>query len=171
MSKRYLSYNILKLYDSSYIRRKIEQVFDLFDYLDSVIYEFEYPTITSTGTVRYEQFITGVNSSKLENFVLEKLCFELRGNDYKRRLLMTKITMALKKLNPTELLVFKYSYYEQLEIYEICEKISYSERKIIDIKKSASVKFLLALHLDQECLKGGDKKLVNDYFKEKVAIA
>ncbi len=171
MSKRFLSNNILKIYDSNLIRRKVEEVFDLFDYLDSVLYDFEYPIITSTGTIRYEQFLPGITSSKVENFVLDKIFNELRGNDYKRRLLMTKITMALKKLNSTELLVFKYSYYEQLEIYDICEKVNYSERKVKDIKKSASVKFLLALNLDLECIKGGDARLVNNYFKEKVISA
>ena len=99
MVNKVLSNNILKQYDGLKVTNKVLEVYDLINYLDNVIEDFLYPSITSNCLVRYEQFIKGVNSSKLENFVLDKLLYELSGNDYKRKLFMTKLTIALRKLN------------------------------------------------------------------------
>lgn len=166
MVKKYLSHNILKQYDMALVKQKIYEVFDLIDYLDSIIYDFEYPTITSNGVVRYEQFLPNISNSKLEDFVLEKLCKELRGNDIGQKRLMSKITLALKKLNVLELKVFKLSYYDQMTIDDIVDDTNYCERKVKDLKKSASVKFLMALNIDNMCYRGGDKLKVGSYFRE-----
>ncbi len=164
---RVLSNNILKHYDGLKVSNKVREVFDLIDYLENTVDDFEYPTITSSCQVRYEQFVKGVSSSKLENFVLDKIMFELRGNDYKRKLLMTKFTIALRKLSNIEMTVFKLSVYEGMEIYDICDHIHFGYTRAREIKKSAFVKFLMALNLDSECIKGGDAKMVNAYFDMK----
>ena len=170
MINKSLSRNILKHYDGLKVTNKVHEVYDLIDYLDKLIDDFTYPSITCNYVVRYEQFIKGVNSSKLENFVLDKLFYELRDDDYKRKLLMTKITMALRTLNNIELEIFRYSIYMGYEICDICEKVHYGFTRIKEIKKSAFVKFLMALNIEKECLKGGDEKLVRKYFKDKTAM-
>lgn len=167
MVNKVLSNNILKQYDGLKVTNKVLEVYDLISYLDNVLEDFLYPSITSNCLVRYEQFVKGVNSSKLENFVLDKLLYELRGNDYKRKLFMTKLTIALRKLNEIELKIFKYSVYDGLEVYDICEKIHFGFTRTKEIKKSAFVKFLMALNLDKHCLKGGDKLRVQSYFQNK----
>ena len=167
MVNKVLSNNILKQYDGLKVTNKVLEVYDLINYLDNALEDFLYPTITSNCLVRYEQFVKGVNSSKLENFVLDKLLYELRGNDYKRKLFMTKLTIALRKLNEIELKIFKYSVYDGLEVYDICEKIHFGFTRTKEIKKSAFVKFLMALNIDQDCLKGGDKLRVQSYFQNK----
>ena len=167
MVNKVLSNNILKQYDGLKVTNKVLEVYDLINYLDNVTDDFLYPSITSNCLVRYEQFIKGVNSSKLENFVLDKLLYELRGNDYKRKLFMTKLTIALRKLNEIELKIFKYSVYDGLEVFDISEKIHFGFTRTKEIKKSAFVKFLMALNIDQDCLKGGDKLRVQSYFQNK----
>lgn len=167
MVNKVLSNNILKQYDGLKVTNKVLEVYDLINYLDNVIEDFLYPSITSNCLVRYEQFIKGINSSKLENFVLDKLLYELRGNDYKRKLFMTKLTIALRKLNEIELKIFKYSVYDGLEVFDISEKIHFGFTRTKEIKKSAFVKFLMALNIDQDCLKGGDKLRVQSYFQNK----
>lgn len=167
MVNKVLSNNILKQYDGLKVTNKVLEVYDLINYLDNALEDFLYPSITSNCLVRYEQFVKGVNSSKLENFVLDKLLYELRGNDYKRKLFMTKLTIALRKLNEIELKIFKYSVYDGLEVYDISEKIHFGFTRTKEIKKSAFVKFLMALNIDQDCLKGGDKLRVQSYFQNK----
>lgn len=167
MVNKVLSNSILKHYDGLKVNNKVQEVYDLIDYLDNIIEDFNYPSITSNCLVRYEQFVQGTISSKLENFVLDKLIYELRGDDYKRKLLMTKITIALRKLNEIEIKTFKYSIYDGLEVYDICEKINFGFTRTKEIKKSAFVKFLMALNIDQDCLKGGDKLRVQTYFQNK----
>ena len=167
MVNKVLSNNILKQYDGLKVTNKVLEVYDLINYLDNVIEDFLYPSITSNCLVRYEQFIKGVNISKLENFVIDKLLYELRGNDYKRKLFMTKLTIALRKLNEIELKIFKYSVYDGLEVFDISEKIHFGFTRTKEIKKSAFVKFLMALNIDQDCLKGGDKLRVQSYFQNK----
>lgn len=168
MVNKSLSKNILKHYDGLKVINKVQEVFELINYLDNVVDNFDYPSITSNCVVRYEQFVRGISNSRLENFVLDKLIYELRGDDYKRKLFMTKLTIALKKLNNIELKVFKYSIYDELEVLDICEKIHFGFTKTKEIKKSAFVKFLMALNIDEDCVKGGDRFRVQTYFQNKV---
>ena len=86
--------------------------------------------------------------------------FELRGSDYKRKILMTKITIALRKLNQVELLTFKLSVYDGMDIYDICDIIHFGYTRAREIKKSAFIKFLMSLNIDHLCFKGGDAKTI-----------
>ena len=167
MGNKFLTNNILNLYNYILVKKKIKEIFDLFDYLDRVCNDFEFPTITSNGNIRYEQFLPGITSSKVESFVLNKLCIELRGSDFKRRKLLSKIKMALDTLNKDEKLVFKYSYYDNKEIDYISDKLHFCDKKIKIIKKSASIKFLIALNIDNQCYEGGDEIRVQAYFQDK----
>ena len=167
MRNKYLSNNILNLYDFNLAKNKVAEVFDLFNYLEMTYENIPLPSITSSGNVRYEQFLPEIKSSKVENFVFKKICFEIKGSDYKRKKLMSKIKLALDRLNKNERLVFKYIFFDELSIEEICDNLHYCDKKINSIKKSAIIKFLVALGIDDLCLKGGDKLRVQSYFQNK----
>lgn len=167
MVNTFLSKKVLNEYDTQKVYNKVGEVYDLFDYLESAINDFMYPIVSNSGRVRYEQFVKGINNSKVENFILKKEMFILRGDTYERNKFATKVTIALRRLSKIELVVFKYSIYDHIDIEEISEKIAFGLTKTKDIKKSAFVKFLIALNLDQDCLKGGDKLRVQSYFQNK----
>ena len=167
MNNKCLAEYVLNLYDYHLVKNKIKEVFDLFDYLDRTEDGIILPNITSGGNVRYEQFLPEITSSKVESFVFSKITLEIRGSDYKQRKLLSKIKIALDKLNKDERRVFKYSFYEDKDINFLCDKLHYCERKIKSIKKSASIKFLMALGIDYLCYKGGDKFRKQTYFQDK----
>lgn len=153
INKELLAPEIMKQYNYIKVKNKIEEVFHLFDYLKIVSEQLEIPTITSNGLVRYEQQIISINNSKLENFVLTKIIKEIRGSDYEQKRLLSKIALALKKLSVTERKVFNYTFYNWKSEYEICEELNYSNRTINDIRKSACIRFVIALNIDSMCLK------------------
>lgn len=153
ISKELLSAEIMNQYNYAKVKNKIEEVFHLFDYLQTINEQFEIPTITSAGLIKYEQQIISISNSKLENFVLMKIIKEIRGSDYEQKKLLSKIALALKKLKVIERKVFKYTFYNWKSEYEICEELNYSERMINDIRKSACIRFVIALNIDFMCLK------------------
>lgn len=153
INKELLAPEIMNQYNYAKVKNKIEEVFHLFDYLKTVNEQLEIPAITSSGLVRYEQQVISVNNSKLENFVLMKIIKEIRGNDYEQKKLLSKIALALKKLKIIERKVFNYTFYNWKSEYEICEELNYSERTINEIRKSACIRFLIALNIDYMCLK------------------
>ena len=53
MVNKSLSKNILKHYDGLKVINKVQEVFELINYLDNVVDNFDYPSITSNCVVRY----------------------------------------------------------------------------------------------------------------------
>lgn len=107
--------------------------------------------ITQDYRVRYEQFVP-VNNSVVENYVLRSMMLETKLENQRRRLL-SKITIALRKLNKEEMKVFDLTFYKCASEEEIMKEISYGVDKVREIKKSACIKFLSALGLDDKCFK------------------
>ena len=73
--------------------------------------------------------------------------------EIQRRKLFSKITIALRKLNELEMQVFNLTFYKCKDEDEIMEIISYNRDKVREIRKSACVKFISALGLDDRCFK------------------
>ena len=71
----------------------------------------------------------------------------------RRKRLLSKITLALRKLNDIELQVFDLTFYKCKDEDEIMDIISYGKDKVRYIKKSACIKFVSALGLDDRCFK------------------
>ena len=71
----------------------------------------------------------------------------------RRKKLLSKITLALRKLNDIELQVFDLTFYKCKDEDEIMDIISYGKDKVRYIKKSACIKFVSALGLDDRCFK------------------
>lgn len=151
MNNDLLGKDELSLYDFVKLKNIIFDIFKLFKYLKRTDDKISIPKITSDYRVRYEQFVP-TKTSVVENCVLKNLMLETRLEN-KRRQLFSKITIALRKLNDLELQVFDLTFYKCKSEDEIMEQVSYGKDKVREIKKSACIKFLSALGLDDRCFK------------------
>ncbi len=151
MNNTLLGKDELSLYDYVKLRNIILDIFKLFKYLKRTDDKIALPKITQDYRVRYEQFIP-VNNSVVENCVLRNMMLETKLEN-KRRKLLSKITIALRKLNNLEMQVFDLTFYKCKSEDEITEIINYGVDKLREIRKSACIKFLSALGLDDRCFK------------------
>lgn len=151
MKNTLLGKDELQLYDYIKLRNIILDIFKLFKYLKRIDDKISLPKITSDYRVRYEQFVP-VKNSVIENCVLKNMMLETRLED-KRRKLLSKITIALRKLNEIEMEVFDLTFYKCKSEDEIKDTISYGKDKVRDIRKSSCIKFISALGLDYMCFK------------------
>ena len=143
-------YEVL-MYDYVKLKNIITDIFKLFKYLKRTDDKISLPKITADYRVRYEQFVP-INNSVVENCVLRNMMLETKLENRRKRLL-SKITLALRKLNDIELQVFDLTFYKCKDEDEIMDIISYGKDKVRYIKKSACIKFVSALGLDDRCFK------------------
>ena len=151
MNNTLLRKDEISLYDYVKMRNLILDIFKLFKYLKRIDDKIALPKITQDYRVRYEQFIP-VNNSVVENCVLRNMMLETKLEN-KRRMLLSKITLALRKLNHLEMKVFDLTFYQCASEEEIMKEVSWGIDKVREIKKSACIKFLSALGLDDRCFK------------------
>lgn len=151
MKNTLLERDELSLYDYVKLKNIILDIFRLFKYLKRTDDKISIPKITCDYRVRYEQFVP-VKSSVIENCVFKNLMLETRLEN-RRRQLLSKITIALRKLNDLELQVFDLTFYKCVDEEEIIETINYGKEKVREIKKSACIKFLDSLGLSKLCFK------------------
>ena len=151
MKNELLGKDELSLYDYVKLRNIVLDIFKLFKYLKRTDDKISIPKITADYRVRYEQFVP-VKNSVVENCVLKNMMLETKL-EIKRRKLLSKITLALRKLNELEMQVFDLTFYKCMDEEEIIKIVSYNKDKVRDIKKSACIKFISALGLDDRCFK------------------
>lgn len=151
MENTFLGKDELSLYDFVKLKNIILDIFKLFKYLKRFDDKISIPKITSDYRVRYEQFVP-VQTSVVENCVLKNLMLETKLEN-RRKQLLSKITIALRKLNQVEMTVFDLTFYKCKSEDEIMVAICYGKDKTREIRKSACIKFLSALGLDDRCLK------------------
>ncbi len=151
MKNTLLGKDELSLYDYVKLRNIILDIFKLFKYLKRTDDKISLPKITCDYRVRYEQFVP-VKTSVVENCVLRNLMLETKLEN-RRKQLLSKITIALRKLNDLEMQVFDLTFYKCKSEDEITDTISYGKDKTREIRKSACIKFLSALGLDDRCFK------------------
>lgn len=151
MNNTLLGKDELSLYDYVKLRNIILDIFKLFKYLKRTDDKISIPKITCDYRVRYEQFIP-VKTSVVENCVLKNLMLETRLEN-KRRQLLSKVTLALRKLNDLEMQVFDLTFYKCASEDEILDAVNYGKDKVREIRKSACIKFVSALGLDYMCFK------------------
>lgn len=149
MNKELLRKDELSLYNYVKLRNLVYDIFKLFRYIKRNDDKVALPKITMDYRVRYEQFVP-VKSSCIENYVLNKLMAQSR-QETERRILLSKITIALRTLNDLELKVFDLTFYKNVNEVEISKQVMYCVEKVRDIKKSACIKFISALGLDYMC--------------------
>lgn len=151
MKNTILEKDVISMYDYVKLKNLILDIFKLFKYLKRLDDKIAIPKITSDYRVRYEQFVP-VRNSKVECLVLHNMMIETR-NANNRKKLLSKITLSLRKLNDIELKVFDLTFYKCKDEEEISNLINYGIDKTREIKKSACIKFISALGLDERCLK------------------
>lgn len=151
MKNTLLGKDELLMYDYVKLKNIITDIFKLFKYLKRTDDKIYLPKITADYRVRYEQFVP-INNSVVENCVLRNMMLETKLENRRKRLL-SKITLALRKLNDIELQVFDLTFYKCKDEDEIMDIISYGKDKVRYIKKSACIKFVSALGLDDRCFK------------------
>ncbi len=151
MKNTLLGKDELLMYDYVKLKNIITYIFKLFKYLKRTDDKISLPKITADYRVRYEQFVP-INNSVVENCVLRNMMLETKLENRRKRLL-SKITLALRKLNDIELQVFDLTFYKCKDEDEIMDIISYGKDKVRYIKKSACIKFVSALGLDDRCFK------------------
>ena len=151
MKNTLLGKDELLMYDYVKLKNIITDIFKLFKYLKRTDDKISLPKITADYRVSYEQFVP-VNNSVVENCVLRNMMLETKLEN-RRKKLLSKITLALRKLNDIELQVFDLTFYKCKDEDEIMDIISYGKDKVRYIKKSACIKFVSALGLDDRCFK------------------
>ena len=151
MKNTLLGKDELLMYDYVKLKNIITDIFKLFKYLKRTDDKISLPKITADYRVRYEQFVP-VNNSVVENCVLRNMMLETKLEN-RRKKLLSKITLALRKLNDIELQVFDLTFYKCKDEDEIMDIISYGKDKVRYIKKSACIKFVSTLGLDDRCFK------------------
>ena len=151
MKNTLLGKDELLMYDYVKLKNIITDIFKLFKYLKRTDDKISLPKITADYRVRYEQFVP-INNSVVENCVLRNMMLETKLENRRKRLL-SKITLALRKLNDIELQVFDLTFYKCKDEDEIMDIISYGKDKVRYIKKSACIKFVSALGFDDRCFK------------------
>ena len=151
MSNSILTRKHLNLYNYVKLKNIVIDIFELFKYLERSNDKVIVPKITNDYRVRYEQFIP-VRSSIVEKYALKSLMLESKSEETRKELL-SKITIALRKLNDLEAKVFYLTHYQDVGEEEIIEAIAYGKDKAREIKKSAYIKFLSSLGLDSFCFK------------------
>lgn len=138
MKNTLLGKDELLMYDYVKLKNIITDIFKLFKYLKRTDDKISLPKITADYRVRYEQFVP-INNSVVENCVLRNMMLETKLENRRKRLL-SKITLALRKLNDIELQVFDLTFYKCKDEDEIMDIISYGKDKVRYIKKSACIK-------------------------------
>lgn len=151
MNEELLETSIVNIYNFSKVKKRIKEVFGIISYLSIVDCSLPLPTITANYTVRYNQFVP-VKSSKIENYVIKKIMQETKEVD-RRNILLSKITIALRKLNKEELSLFNMMFYENHTDDFINSNMPYCKDIVIQIKKSACIKFVLSLGIDYDLYK------------------
>ena len=94
-----------------------------------------------------------IASETFSDFSVSEKIKRNKGGKNRRKRLLSKITLALRKLNDIELQVFDLTFYKCKDEDEIMDIISYGKDKVRYIKKSACIKFVSALGLDDRCFK------------------
>ena len=151
MNNTLLGKSELSLY--AYVRLKniILDIFKTFKYLKLMDTNVAIPKITSNYRVRYDDFIK-VKGSSISNYDLKDLLITVKDkNDCYE--LLSKITLAMRKLNNLEMQVFDLTFYKGASEDDIITTINYGKDKVREIKKSACIKFVSALGLDYMCFK------------------
>lgn len=133
MKNTLLGKDELLMYDYVKLKNIITDIFKLFKYLKRTDDKISLPKITADYRVRYEQFVP-INNSVVENCVLRNMMLETKLENRRKRLL-SKITLALRKLNDIELQVFDLTFYKCKDEDEIMDIISYGKDKVGISKK------------------------------------
>ena len=137
-----LSESIINQFDYNRIKRNIIDFIQVINLLSFKLKNIEKPKITANYEIKYNCFVP-ITSAKIENFVIKKIWLEEEIKD-----VISKYTNAINSLNELERKIFikEYIYGSKDEI--ICYETGVTPSKLLQVKKSASIKFSTILDLD-----------------------
>ena len=151
MNNALLKKEILDLYDYVKLKNIIVTFFKIFNLIKIKNDKIPIPTISSNNMVEYKDF-TWPTKTTLDNCSLKDLLVKA-SNEEQRKLLFSKFTIALKKLNFTELEVFNLIFYKGIKEDDVVDIVNYGKDKVREIKKSACLKIVSSLGFDSKCFK------------------
>ena len=146
MKNKILETTLISMYNYPQMSKEVKTIFSTLDLLKVKYDNITLPTVTASYEVKYNSFVRRTGS-KLEDFVIKKLAKEEDIENY-----ISNIVVALKKLNYEERVVFLETYVKENVDDNISTTIGYCRDMIIRIRKSAVIKFLSALGLDEKFL-------------------
>ena len=137
-----LSESIINQFDYNQIKKNIVEFISGIDLLTFKLKNIERPKITPSYEIKYNCFIP-VTSSKVENFIIRKITLEEEIKE-----IISKYSIAVNSLNELERKVFIKSYIYDNKDDDISYEIGVNLTKLLQVKKSASIKFSTILDLD-----------------------
>lgn len=137
-----LTESVINQFDYNEIKNNIITFISAINLLTFRLSSLERPKITANYEIRYSCYVPTV-SSKLENFVLAKICLE-----EEIKVFISKYVDAINSLNEIERKIFIKTYINDIKDDIICYEEKITLTKLLHIKKSASIKFSTILNLD-----------------------
>lgn len=137
-----LTNDVIKQFDYAVIKKNIINFISSIDLLCFKLKKIEQPKITSSYEIKYS-FTVPVSSSKLEKFVINKIYLEEQIID-----VVSKYIYAINSLSKIEREVFIKTYLYETKDDIICYEMNLIFHKLLQIRKSASIKFNMMLDLD-----------------------
>lgn len=170
-----LSDSIINQFDYGVIKKNIIDFISAINLLSFKLKNIERPKITPSYEIKYNCFVP-TTSSKIENFVIKKIFLEEEIKE-----IISKYTMAVNSLNDMERKVFIKTYIYEQKDDVMCYEVGVNATKLLQVKKSASIKFSTILDLEnllnnwvyRELIKklvGGDLCVKNKKYHNKIFL-
>lgn len=137
-----LSETIINQFDYNLTKKNIIDFISGINLLYLKLNNFEKPKITPNYEIKYNCF-TPITSSKIEKFIINKIYLE---DEIKQ--MISKYVFAINSLNQLERTVFIKTYIYDLKEEIIAMEVGLNINKLIQIKKSTSIKFSTILDLN-----------------------
>lgn len=137
-----LSDMIINQFDYAKIKKNIIDFISGINLLCFKLKNIEKPKITQSYEIKYNSFAPST-SSKVEKFVLNKICLEEDINYF-----ISQYVKGVNSLNELERQVFIKTYIYEMKDDVLCYEVGINMTKLLQVKKSASIKFSTMLDLD-----------------------
>ena len=137
---------LLKRYDYNLMSKEVRKIFNTVNLLKIRYDQVSMPTITPNYEIKYSSFVKR-NNSKVEDYVVKKLTNEENLDKY-----LSKIVYAFSHLNQEEKLILVETYGKGTMDDKIGFSIGICREYVVRSRKSAVIKFLTALKLDEQFL-------------------
>ncbi|MFV0249719.1 MAG: hypothetical protein ACK5HP_01595 [Bacilli bacterium] len=138
---------LLKKYDYNLMSREVRKIFNTVNLLKIRYDQVSMPKITPNYEIKYSSFVRK-NNSKVEDYVVKKLTNEENLDKY-----LSKIVYAFSHLNQEEKVILVETYEKGTVDEKIGFDIGICREYVVRSRKSAVIKFLTALRMDEQFLK------------------
>lgn len=134
---------VVKQFNYSKFREMVITFLSLIDVMKFMISDYNAITITPSYEMKCNCFV-GNTTSKIESFIIQQY-----NTEEKLKECLTKYSIAFNMLNEIEKKVFVKSFIEKLKDSITCMELDIHTVLLLKIRKSAVIKFALALGFDK----------------------